>query len=631
MKFYAISFCLMLCILPLMAQNSSKTDLPDAVVENERTEYTIEENNKYTVEYSIKIKILNREAENLFFFGSFFEKSSTNLSMNASIFDSKGNLIRKLKKEEFKEEKYDDNVSIHNDTYKMYAEVHHNVYPYTVHFTYTKKSSEKWLSLIDFPHPSHTFSVRESVYIVRCLYDKQVRFIQKNLDYHQPPRYTQAANVHTFVYENIPNIKADEVFLPWHNATVPALIISANKLYNEDSSYGLSTWAEVSNFYSRLNSYQQSLPTEAKTKIAELCTGKTAREKVEVLYDYLQKNYRYVSVQLGIGGFKSFPASYVWANKFGDCKALTNMMLSFLKQAQIPSFPVLIKSSRKPFHLDEKNATQIFNHVILCVPLEKDTVWLECTTDAFPADYIGASNINRKAVLCKGQGGGLVSTPVFTHKDNIDVQKTHFSLRPEGIVFKTEGSVKGIFCDNLLFYQKNTDEINMQKLIKSLFAYPIKKCTQKDFSTYERIGKNIKIPYKIEGVAEKVISQSGKRLFVSLADLRRSDIETVDTSRQRYFDLELGNGFTQIDTITVELPDNYQFESKDNFEHTSKYGKYSFKAAINGRELHFVRSLEWYGGCKNRSELRELADFVQKIVVFERNKLVLKANADSGR
>ena len=65
--------------------------------------------------------------------------------------------------------------------------------------------------------------------------------------------------------------------------------------------------------------------------------------KVAVLYNYLQQNTHYVGIQLGIGGWQTYDAAYVATKKYGDCKALSNFMISLLKEAGIKGHAVVIK------------------------------------------------------------------------------------------------------------------------------------------------------------------------------------------------------------------------------------------------------------------------------------------------
>ena len=58
----------------------------------------------------------------------------------------------------------------------------------------------------------------------------------------------------------------------------------------------------------------------------------------------MQNNTRYISIQLGIGGWRPFEAAYVASKGYGDCKALSNYMYSLLKEAGILSYYTLVKA-----------------------------------------------------------------------------------------------------------------------------------------------------------------------------------------------------------------------------------------------------------------------------------------------
>ena len=82
------------------------------------------------------------------------------------------------------------------------------------------------------------------------------------------------------------------------------------------------------------------LPEETKLKVQELTKGMTDPVAIiGVLYNYLQQNTNYVGIQLGIGGWQTYDETYVTTKKYGDCKALSNFMISLLKKKELKAMP----------------------------------------------------------------------------------------------------------------------------------------------------------------------------------------------------------------------------------------------------------------------------------------------------
>jgi transglutaminase-like putative cysteine protease len=139
----------------------------------------------------------------------------------------------------------------------------------------------------------------------------------------------------------------------------------------------MMSWKDFGKFVYSLKVGRDQLPDNIKQTVHQLADGLTdPKQKISRLYEYMQKNTRYVGIQLGIGGWQPFDAKYVATNGYGDCKALVNYMYSLLKEAGINSYYTLVRAGKYANYITTEFPSQQFNHVILCVPLQKDTVRL---------------------------------------------------------------------------------------------------------------------------------------------------------------------------------------------------------------------------------------------------------------
>ena len=99
----------------------------------------------------------------------------------------------------------------------------------------------------------------------------------------------------------------------------------------------------------------EDLPKETIAKIASLVAGvKDTKEKARIIYEFMQNKTRYISVQVGIGGWKPTPAKEVDKLGYGDCKALTNYTKALLKSQGIDSYYTIVDSGSSGLDIDEE-------------------------------------------------------------------------------------------------------------------------------------------------------------------------------------------------------------------------------------------------------------------------------------
>ena len=181
----------------------------------------------------------------------------------------------------------------------------------------------------------------------------------------------------------------------------------------------MDTWENYAKWIMLLNKDRNVMPDQSKKQAHELTkNAKSTEEKVRILYEYMQNKTRYVGIQLGIGGFQPFEASVVDQTGYGDCKALSNYMVTLLKEVGITANYTLIRAGANAPAMDISFPSSQFNHVIVAVPNETDTLWLECTSQTNPFGYLGDFTGDRYALMITDVGGKIVKTPAYTASQN---------------------------------------------------------------------------------------------------------------------------------------------------------------------------------------------------------------------
>ncbi|MBI1749875.1 MAG: DUF3857 domain-containing protein [Acidobacteria bacterium] len=171
-------------------------------------------------------------------------------------------------------------------------------------------------------------------------------------------------------------------------------------------------WEEVGRWYASLEKDRIAPTAEIRAKAAKLIEGRTTdMEKIEALYDFVAKNFRYVSLSFGVGRYQPHAAGEVLANQYGDCKDKHTLLASLLEAVGIHAEAVLITSQRK---LDEDVASPSqFDHVITAARLGSEKLWMDATLEVAPFRLLSANLRGKKALLISRDAApGLAETPL---------------------------------------------------------------------------------------------------------------------------------------------------------------------------------------------------------------------------
>jgi len=159
-----------------------------------------------------------------------------------------------------------------------------------------------------------------------------------------------------------------------------------------------ATWEQIGRWYASLEKDRRAPSPEVRAKAQELTKGLTSDlDKTEALYDFVAKNFRYVSLSLGVGRYQPHAAADVLHNQYGDCKDKHTLLVSLLEAEGLHASSVLINSSRK-LDPDVPSPSQ-FDHVITMLPMGSEEVWMDTTAEVAPFRLLSFTLRNKQALV----------------------------------------------------------------------------------------------------------------------------------------------------------------------------------------------------------------------------------------
>ena len=612
--------------------NLDVSEIPDslkknanAVIRYHKTNYERTSAGKYVEKIHFAVTILNKPGERNARLIINYDNINVPGKIEGRLYDGSGKLISKLKKKDIQDfSNYADFVFF-NDNRVKYANPATNNYPYTIEYKYEITHNgtvgfNTWM-----PQDAYHLAVEQAAMTFVSKEKLLPRFRELNCNFHAIRKIDEAGTI-TLKW-TMPATKAllSEKFQPPYTSIFPMVFLSPNEFEYDGSEGNMTNWNQYGKWVYSLIEDRANLPETTINKIHGMVENvQDTVEIVRKIYQYMQSRTRYVAIMLGIGGFQPMLAADVDRTGYGDCKALSNYTRSLLKSAGIKSYYTEIGSgfNQQIRFTDFASANQT-NHVILCVPLRKDTIWLECTNQHFPFGYIGKDNSNRYALLIKPSGGELARTPVYSSENNKQNVSTTISVNPDNsIIANMKITCKGAEFQKIFVFDYLSEKEQKEELLK---MNPVDgmKLLNHSFAAVKQ--KNPEGTLNVSLSSQHFMTKAGTtRLFLKLAFFKKFENPFPKDAIRRN-DICIESGYTHTDSILYEIPEGITFEYiPENVKYSSMIGNYQTTYKIEGNNILFVRTIAIKEGIYNKDDYETLREFCLDAESAENRKIILK-------
>lgn len=593
-----------------------------AVIRDHETRYEIHSPKHATTYIRTVVTILNSNGNRAARETLFYDKFRTIKSFKANTYDAFGKLIQKVKLSDLPDRSYQDGSSLYSDDRFKSLDLSRGSFPYTVELEYEIEYKAILYSPGFYLYEDDEISIQQSKFVLAYANaDLKPRYKL----FRMPEPKSGTYNGKQSLEWSVTNFKPSrfEKLGPDFNRMIPNIAVAPTMFEYDKYAGSMDTWDNYGKWIILLNKDRNVLPEATKKHIQNLTKdAKSDTEKIKILYEYMQSRTRYVGIQLGIGGYQPFEASLVDKTGYGDCKALSNYMVSLLQEVGIKGYYTLVRAGEGSRAMDISFPSSQFNHVIVAVPMKADTIWLECTSQTNPFGYMGTFTGDRHALMITETGGKIVKTPRYNADDNRQLTTANVVVDQSGNAKATiQTTYRGLQYENHDLHGVLDDQYDDQKKwiqknvkIAAFDVADFRMINNKDIIPSAVVKSNLNI--------QKLATVSGKRFFLTPNLMNRSTF-ALEKIENRKENLVWRSAFVDIDTIKYQLPEGiYPEFVPEATTIKGKFGEYQSSFLVDQGHLIYIRRFRMDRGEYPPESYSEFAEFFRSVNKADHTKIV---------
>jgi len=412
-------------------------------------------------------------------------------------------------------------------------------------------------------------------------------------------------------------------------------------------------WTHMGGWYEELSRDERVPDETVAAKANELApAAKPSLERIRALAAFVQKEIRYVSIQIGIGGFEPHKAPSVLANRFGDCKDKATLLAALLEAIGVPSYYLIVNTDRGTVTQASPVSLYSFNHAILAIRLPDDIPdsgldglvkhprWgrllvFDPTMPTTPLGRLPFYLQDNTALLVAGDGGELVSLPRPSPESNVLDRQAKLTLTADGACAGEVQEVRrGSLADSYRYQLQASTEAERRKILETFLSRFFASFTLKDYDirNLDDPQSDLIVSYRFTApsyakraggllvIRPRVLGQKTVDLTSRAKGPRLTSIGLLETTalERDEFAFELPEGF-----VAEELPKPVDLEAGFAF--------YKSTTETSGRQLVYRREYRLREPTLPAARYDEAVKFYLAVGTDEKQVALVKQGVTGGK
>lgn len=452
--------------------------------------------------------------------------------------------------------------------------------------------------------------VRRSRYILDVPSDMPVHVAEHNLTFAPIVREAGGRTTRIWATSDVQPLEP-EVFAADSNGVVMHFDVS-----------GATSWSDIGAWYAGLARDRYRVTPKLRARVhTVLADAHTRADTLRLLHRAVAQDIRYVSINLGLGGYQPRSPDDVLATGFGDCKDKATLFIAMLNSLGMKAYPVLLSAGG---NVDSTlPSLSAFDHVIAALPDSAGYQYVDLTSDLTPLGELPPSDQGQFGLLVHPEGQvEQVRLPLSEPGQNVHRISIVGSMDTAGVVDvqyeeSGEGSAAYGLRQALLTPFDSTQQADfVRALATGIFSGSrgddFEGFVGKDLTAVPRVRITIRGGRAARVSGQRVIFTSPLGNAGKLADLA-NQLEEAGPRRFPIDVAQLMGAVTNVAEVRLRLPPGWKAELPPDVQVDGPWGSYHAEYRQEGQELIMRRNVSGRRGIMAPGTVADLIRWLREV------------------
>ena len=320
---------------------------------------------------------------------------------------------------------------------------------------------------------------------------------------------------------------------------------------------------DLSDLYEWYVSLIDQVDTKSLNKVYKITDEITSslnskEDKAKAIFEWVQNNINYIAFGDGYGGFIPTGAASTFETRYGDCKAMSNLLYEMLNHAGIEAHRTWIGSRNKPYSYYNVPTTSVDDHMITTAIIKNDTIFLDATDSYVPFGMPSAFIQTKEALMGIDKDNfKIIKVPV--QKSDQSVTNITTNMRLENGTVKVSEKRSLIGYDKVEFvsdYIYKKDSKTEEEYLNTTLALGNNKTKYTNITKTNFDNKGIPLILEYDLDIDSYTRNIGNKIYINLnidRSLSTSDVEIKDRKYSKKIDYQFEKNFK----TNFQIPEGY--------------------------------------------------------------------------